>query len=1013
VNLADLKQMAKLGSIQGLTTETIDMSAQTIECPHCKLGAMREANIPKSATKDNMAKDCGERILCDITGPIKQKTKGGSRYLLTFTDQQSKYRWGFLLPTRNMDQILSCYHQVKSIIKTHWNTNVKYFRADNEFNKKKVHEIFKNDGTIPEFTIRYSSFQNGGAERGFLSIFNCTRASLSQSKLSPSYWGYAAMHSIYTLNQCLPSNSVGQTPHEIFYKTKPHAQFMRPFGISCFVAKPAQLRNGKLDDKGIPAVYLGKSINQKGFMVLNQKTGKVITTRTLSFFDSDNNLQLMHDDDDQIIVENDGPPEHPDHDDYQPIQNDPKISSNTQQSNDSFENTTQQETTSNDGFETAEEGDENVENGDEILPSVLDNVQASTVDIGTNIDPNMELFYGTTRFELQDISDGPVDTSGSNDSRNIINSTIINEDGTRRSGRIANREAMFASFKAKVEQRVASLIQIPKTVKQAQQTPEWDFWLQAMKEECKGFDELEVYEEIDSYEKGKPIGARWVFAIKETATGHIERFKARLVAKGYTQVYGKNYFETHAPVAKMESIKILLSIVALNDLELYQADVKQAFCRPELKEEVIMKPPWLPTGNNKKLWLLKRAIYGLKQSARAWNQDADTRLKHIGFTPCLCDPCIYVRKDSEGKYFYIALYVDDMLYAYHDVDEIRKVHSQLEEFWSDFKWMGEVQQFLGMNISRDRRNRTIHLSQERILYEALQEMDLTECNPTKLPYDMKELLVKATPEDDLLGKHDKELYHTVVGKLLYVATNTRPDLGVIASQLGSYVTKPTVKHLAALKKALRFCKGTITDGIVLGGDESNLPVLVGYSDADWAGDRDTRKSRTGYVFLINSGCITWQTKKQPTIALSTSEAELMSLSSATQELRWLIQLLSELGFTQDPILLYQDNQGCIQMAKGKAQHSRSKHIDIKHKHVEQAVEDGLLTVPYIPSKDMLADIMTKPLAAPRYHELRNRLGLQSRLKFLNQEADDNSSKEAIGMYTSLYSFLLCKAAVCT
>lgn len=240
----------------------------------------------------------------------------------------------------------------------------------------------------------------------------------------------------------------------------------------------------------------------------------------------------------------------------------------------------------------------------------------------------------------------------------------------------------------------------------------------------------------------------------------------------------------------------------------------------------------------------------------------------------------------------------------------------------------------------------------------------------------------------------KELYHTLVGKLSYVATNTRPDLAVIVSQLGSYVSNPTTNHFDALKRVLRYCAGTTSFGVVLGGLDSTLPVLVGYSDSDWARDLDTRKSRTGYVFLLNDGCITWQSKKQPTVALSTSEAEYMSLSSATQELRWLIQLLGELGFVQPPVLIHQDNQGCIQMAKGYAQHSRSKHIDIRHKHIEQAISDNILAVPYISTHDMLADLLTKPLNAPRFLDLRNRLHIISRDQFQQMASCLYSSKEA-------------------
>ena len=177
-----------------------------------------------------------------------------------------------------------------------------------------------------------------------------------------------------------------------------------------------------------------------------------------------------------------------------------------------------------------------------------------------------------------------------------------------------------------------------------------------------------------------------------------------------------------------------------------------------------------------------------------------------------------------------------------------------------------------------------------------------------------------------MSKEATEIFHTVIGKLLFVANNSRPDLSVAVSQLASFVSKPTVGHEKAMKRVLRYVKGTLDYGVILGG-EGTVPLLVGYADADWGGDLDTRKSRTGYLFFINSGCITWNTKKQPTVALSTSEAEYMSLSAATAEVKWLVQLLSELGFEQNAITINQDNQGCIQMARTRKTSKDETHRD--------------------------------------------------------------------------------------
>ena len=197
----------------------------------------------------------------------------------------------------------------------------------------------------------------------------------------------------------------------------------------------------------------------------------------------------------------------------------------------------------------------------------------------------------------------------------------------------------------------------------------------------------------------------------------------------------------------------------------------------------------------------------------------------------------------------------------------------------------------------------------------------------------------------------------------------------------AYVTNPSHDNFKCLKRILRYCKSSINHGIVLGGN-NNLQVLVGYADADWSTDPDTRKSRTGYTFHLNIGCITWQSKKQATVALSTSEAEYMSLASATQELKWLRCLLDELGFPQDVTEMNEDNRGCILFTEGNTDHRRTKHIDMKHHFVRDEIAIGTMKLNWSPTNDMLADIMTKVMPAPRFLELRHKLNIISEAEFI-------------------------------
>jgi hypothetical protein len=603
---------------------------------------------------------------------------------------------------------------------------------------------------------------------------------------------------------------------------------------------------------------------------------------------------------------------------------------------------------------------------------VITHVDPSVIDSPTTPTPS-GLHYGkpyvyepifTDALHHNDIDARNI-LDGANNTRHTRQSfqdRLINSNYAKHTNEI-NKSRAFKSFMRQEE---------PLTLSEAKLRPDWDKWEVAYDLEMKAIFDMGTLTECVVPPGEKYVGSKLVFKIKRHADGTIERYKVRLVAKGYSQIEGYNFFETTSPVAEMQSVKLFLCIAASNDLYVEHTDVDTAFLIPELKEKVWIKLP------NGKTYLLNKTLYGLKQSSREWNKEADKNLRSIGFTPLLSDPCIYTRKDKDGRTFYLALFVDDILLAHHNLEDIKTVQRDISRFWKT-KNFGPVTKFLGLSIHRNYLTKSIHLSQEELLKECLKITNLSDCNPAVTPFDHEIKLQKATDNDKYLSIAEKEIYQSIVGKLFYVSNNTRPDLCTAVSMVSSYVSNPTAEHMAAVKRILRYCKGTLTLGIQLGGEHNALPLIVGYSDADWAGDLDTRRSRTGYTFHIGSGCITWHSKKQATVALSTAEAEYMSLSSATQELKWLRCLLDELGFPQEITEMNQDNKSCIQITHS---HQRSKHIDIRHHFIKDEINLSNMKMNWCPTKDMVADIMTKPLPRPRFIELRDKLNVKSIDQFL-------------------------------
>jgi len=426
----------------------------------------------------------------------------------------------------------------------------------------------------------------------------------------------------------------------------------------------------------------------------------------------------------------------------------------------------------------------------------------------------------------------------------------------------------------------------------------------------------------------------------------------------------------------MTSIRVLLSIVAIHDLELHQMDVKTAFLNGVLEEEIYMQQPegFIEPGNEHLVCKLKRTLYGLKQSPRVWYQTIDKFFADMGFKRVEGDYGLYVIWNDDVKCI-IALHVDDLLIACNSVPYMESVKQELHSEY-EMKDLGEAKFVLGIEIERDRDRRKIHLNQQQYIENVLQRYNMTDCKPVSTPMEAS---VKLTKSDAAVtNKQKQEMsavpYQSAVGSLMYAMTCTRSDIAYAVSTVSRYCSNYGTAHWTAVKRIMRYLKGTAHYRLQLGGGTQVL--LSGYCDADWAGDLDERKSTTGYAFYIGDGLVSWNSKRQPTVALSTAEAEYMSAAQAAKEALWLKQLLGELGFTQSqPVMIRSDNQGCIALTKNPAYHSRTKHIDIRHHFIRDTVDAGDIELQYCATDNMVADVLTKALAKDKHEKHTGALGL--------------------------------------
>lgn len=475
---------------------------------------------------------------------------------------------------------------------------------------------------------------------------------------------------------------------------------------------------------------------------------------------------------------------------------------------------------------------------------------------------------------------------------------------------------------------------------------------------------------MDKPEKKNIIGVKWIYRIKTDANGNPTKYKARLVARGLAQEYGVDYLETFAPVSRHDTIRAILALAAQMKWKLYQMDVKSAFLNGELEEEIyVTQPPGFEVkGEEDKVLRLRKALYGLKQAPRAWYGRIDSYFLKHGFQRSMHDAALYVMKKAKDILI-VSLYVDDIIITGNNSQLIEKFKEDMKlEF--EMTDLGMLNYFLGMEIIQD--DRGIFLSQEKYACKLLEKFDMKGCKSVSTPLTPNG---KKIEDDEEYGEPTK--FRSIIGGLLYLCAS-RPDLMFASSYLSRYMNTPLMKHYQEAKRVLRYVKGTSHFGVQFTSVEN--PELYGYSDSDWGGSNEDKKSTSGYVFTIGSAVFCWQSSKQQTLAQSTAEAEYIAVCAAANQAIWLQRLLGEIGFeTQDGVPIYCDNKSAIAISKNPVQHRRTKHIEIKYHFVREAEHKGLIQLRYCEGEVQLADLLTKAVNLSRFEELRMKLGVKPKL----------------------------------
>ena len=411
-------------------------------------------------------------------------------------------------------------------------------------------------------------------------------------------------------------------------------------------------------------------------------------------------------------------------------------------------------------------------------------------------------------------------------------------------------------------------------------------------------------------------------------------------------------------------------------------DVKTAFLNGDLEEEVYMKQPegFSSREGEHLVCKLKKSIYGLKQASRQWYYKFHGVITSFSFIENPMDQCIY-QKVSGSKTCFLVLYVDDILLATNDKGMMHGVKQLLSKNF-DMKDMGEASYVIGIKIHRDRSRGILGLSQETYINKILERFRMKDCSPSVAPI-MKgdKLSLNQCPKNDLENESMKNIpYASVVGSLMYAQVCTRPDIAYAVGVLGRYQSNPGVDHWRAAKKVMRYLQGT-KDYMLMYRQTDNLD-LVGYSDEDFAGCVDYRKSTFGYIFIMAGGAVSWRSVKQTLIATSTMEAEFVSCFQATSQGVWLKSFISGLRVMDSisrPLKIFCDNSAAVFLAKNNKSGSRSKHIDIKYLAIREHVKEKKVVIEHISTELMIADPLTKGIPPMKFKDHVDRMGIVSSL----------------------------------
>jgi hypothetical protein len=927
INHRTIVDMFKKELVEGLKLE--NKSAEN-PCIDCLKGKMHVQAFPTGRTR---GKNLGALIHSDVSGPMETMSPGQSRYFVIFKDDYSG--WCVVHFIRNKSEVPDLFKNLVTSFKTQYNATVQVLRSDNggEYTGHEFEEWLTKMGIRHETSAPYTPQQNGVSERANRTIVEAARSMILARNAPKELWAEAVGYAVYILNRTI--SSIGEvTPYELVHGEKPDVSNLRIFGSPAFVHIP-DTRRQKWDSKALEGLFVGCCSTTKAYRIWIGSKRKIVISRNVIIDESSNMTQLekeeamLRSDSFTLLSPQDNPNGVMKQTEKEEPRNDPDVALTTADDTSSESN-------------------------------VPEEIITDTPDIQDK---------PVTPPEDTSVLDQHPQCSG----RTPAHTEAFLEWSRNLSKRDTNPDLALGMEALSISNTVER--HEPNTLKEAMMSDQSELWKTAVEDEYKSLMDNKTWRLVKRPTDKNVIKSRWVFKIKPGYEGVSERYKARLVAKGFTQVFGTDYRETFAPVLKYDSLRAILAVVAFHDLEITLLDVKTAFLYGKLKETIFMEQPegFAVEGKEDHVCLLEQCIYGLKQAPRVWNEKFNEFLLKFGLTRSESDSCVYFnRKDDE--LLIVGIFVDD---GFATGTNTALVKSVIDFLSQEFEMRSlPATRFLGLDIHRDRTQRQLFINQPDFVRKILTKFHMDTCRASAIPTDPGTRLsadMSPTTEEEKLDMASVP-YREAVGCLLYLSITCRPDIAFAVNQVAKFCQNPGRAHWNAVKRIFAYLAGTEQYGIIFGTQEPKL--LVGYTDADYAGDVDSRCSTSGFTFFVHGSLVSWSSRRQKCVSQSTTEAEYVAASDSCKEAVWLKCLLAEIGeIDNQPVEIRCDNQSAIRSIHNPEFHQRTKHIDVRYHFVRKLQEDGIIDAVYVPSKEQKADLFTKPLPKPEFERMRRELGV--------------------------------------